>query len=52
MRKGEGDGQPPYPGIIIEDMLDSASMHGGDDQVNNHQVALIEQRPEVKKFKT
>ena len=44
VRKGEGD-QPPYPGVIIEEMLDSASMHG--DHVTNGQVALIDQRQEV-----
>lgn len=38
--------QPPYPGVIIEEMLDSASMHG--DQHCDGQVALMDQRHEVR----
>ena len=41
IRKGEE--RNPYPGVIIEEMLDSASMHNGD-----YPVALIEDQPETK----
>ena len=41
VRKGDGD-QPPYPGVIIEEMLDSASMHG--EPVANGQMALIDRQ--------
>jgi hypothetical protein len=44
VRKGEGpqnyNDRPPYPGVIIEEMLDSASMQNGDNG-NNYPVALI-----------
>ena len=41
VRKGED--RNPYPGVIIEEMLDSASMQNGD-----YPVALIEDQPETK----
>ena len=44
VRKGEPE-QPPYPGVIIEEMLDSASMQG--DPAVGGQVALVDQRHEV-----
>ena len=42
IRKGVGEAErnQSYPGVIIEEMLDSASMHNGD-----YPVALIEDQP-------
>ena len=42
IRKG-GEERNPYPGVIIEEMLDSASMQNGE-----YPVALIDDQPETK----
>ena len=33
--------RPPYPGVIIEEMLDSVSVHSAVEENENYPVALI-----------
>ena len=47
--------RPPYPGVIIEEMLDSVSVHGAVEENENYPVALIgeqngDKEPDVRNF--
>ena len=55
VRKGDMPDRPPYPGVIIEEMLDSVSVHGAVEENENYPVALIgeqngDKEPDVRNF--